>query len=237
MNHLLLLLALTGCTTIPPWTPAARPGGCPDGTRFVAGDVARIGALCVDRLEVSVADWRRCQACGAPPVEVAWPGISSEERELLAGACNASQVDREDHPMNCVSRDAAAAFCAARGARLPRADEWRWIAGQGRRAYPWGEAGASAERACASLDGIPRGSSCLVGTHPAGATPEGVEDLAGNLWEWTATPRADDPSSAVILGGAFNRGADALGGAVEAACPVVAQTYKVGFRCVRPPEG
>jgi iron(II)-dependent oxidoreductase len=90
-----------------------------------------------------------------------------------------------DHPVTEVTWYGAAAYCQWRGARLPTEVEWEAAArGQEGRIYPWGEDPPTTERAVyARL----RGAHEPVGQRPAGATPEGVHDLAGNLAEWTST--------------------------------------------------
>jgi len=52
------------------------------------------------------------------------------------------------------------------------------------RTYPWGERPPDAQRA---VFGRGPGETAPVGSVPAGATPEGVHDLAGNVDEWTST--------------------------------------------------
>jgi formylglycine-generating enzyme required for sulfatase activity len=68
--------------------------------------------------------------------------------------------------------------------RLPGEAEWEKAArgGQGR-LFPWGDAWDAAR--CNNAEPDDRlGRTSPIGTYPHGATPEGVQDLAGNVWEW-----------------------------------------------------
>jgi len=65
--------------------------------------------------------------------------------------------------------------------RLPKEEEWEWAAGGGERQYPWGNEAPDDARA---NYGEKVGQTTPVGAYPAGATPEGLMDLAGNVWEW-----------------------------------------------------
>jgi ergothioneine biosynthesis protein EgtB len=97
-----------------------------------------------------------------------------------------------------VSHAEAAAYARWRGARLPTEAEYQRAAfgGPGGErdgragAHPWGGAeptGVHGVFDFTSWDPQPAGS------HPAGASAWGVEDLAGNGWEWTSTPFAPFP--------------------------------------------
>ncbi len=92
-----------------------------------------------------------------------------------------------------VSLAEASAFAQWSGARLPTEAEFQRAAygsPDGERRYPWG-ADAPSE-----TTGVFDGTSWdpqPAGSHPAGASAWGVEDLVGNGWEWTATPFAPFP--------------------------------------------
>ena len=106
-----------------------------------------------------------------------------------------SQLSRLDHPVVCVSWLDAVAYtrwlAAVTGQpwRLPIEAEWekmaRWDArsGQARR-YPWGET-FEAARCNTTESGI--GTTTPVGRYPAGASPYGAQDVAGNIWEWASS--------------------------------------------------
>lgn len=91
----------------------------------------------------------------------------------------------DEHPVTEVTWAGAAAYCRWRGARLPSEAEWEAAArGREGRAFPWGDAMPTSELA---VIGLPSGTTVPVGSRPRGATPEGLEDLAGSLLEWTSS--------------------------------------------------
>src|SRR5437879_4987811 len=87
-------------------------------------------------------------------------------------------------PLTCIDQSEAAALAHRLDGRLPRSSEWEWMAaGPDRRRFPWGE--RPWDPVQANLRGSGLGRPAPVGDHPAGATPEGLHDVAGNVWEWT----------------------------------------------------
>jgi ergothioneine biosynthesis protein EgtB len=92
-----------------------------------------------------------------------------------------------------VSFAEASAYARWRGARLPTEAEFERAAYgtiEEPRGHPWGDEPPAPDHG--NLD-FQRWSPAPVGSHPAGATPEGVLELVGNAWEWTSTPFAPYP--------------------------------------------
>jgi iron(II)-dependent oxidoreductase len=91
----------------------------------------------------------------------------------------------ERHPVVEASWDGARAYCAWAGKRLPREAEWEKAArgGKGRK-YPWGNEAPDHTRA---HFGAGWNDLRPVGSFPAGASPYGILDMAGNGWEWVSS--------------------------------------------------
>lgn len=168
-----------------------------------------LSAYCIDRTEVTVAAYEACaaqKACPPAPGTVYGTKYTDDDEAARWNQfCNRS--DRRDHPINCVDWTQADAYCRSHDKRLPTEAEWEYAArGTDGRGYPWGDEPPDATRvnACgtecvvveerelqrgwtAMYDGDDGAvSTAPVGSYPAGASPFGVLDMAGNVWEWTA---------------------------------------------------
>ena len=160
-----------------------------------------------------------------------------------------------DHPAVEVTWFGARDFCAARGQRLPTEAEWEKAArGDDRRIYPWGSAPPSPERA---VYGRPYNATEGGHGRAAGVSPHHVDNMLGNLREWTSTilrpyPYRDDdgrePFSAaaaragarvVVRGASHDDPTESLSVTVRHSYDgrgASAGHHHVGFRCVRPGE-
>ncbi len=87
--------------------------------------------------------------------------------------------------------------------QLPIEEEWEWAASGGKRKYPWGE---KEPDETLSNYGEKVGHTTPVGAYPAGATPEGLMDMAGNVWEWMDNKYGlkEYPEARALRGGSWD---------------------------------
>ena len=127
-------------------------------------------AYYLDRYEATQAEYQTFVSATGRPAPLGWTG-----RRHPAGLAR--------HPVVSVTWADADAYCRWVGTRLPTEAEWERAArGTDGRPYPWGD---RFELGRANVGGA-RSGTTAVGSYPTGRSPEGVYDLVGNAWEWTA---------------------------------------------------
>jgi formylglycine-generating enzyme required for sulfatase activity len=133
-----------------------------------------LDAFWIDQLEVTNAMYALCVDAGGctPPQD-----FKSQRRPEYF-----NNPDFKDYPVVYVTWGQAKAYCEWAERRLPTEAEWE-RAGRGDdfRTFPWGE--DKANGLLANFNMLV-GDTSRVGTYPAGASPYGVLDMAGNVAEW-----------------------------------------------------
>ncbi len=130
----------------------------------------------MDKLEVTNAMYMLCvqqNVCKTPIL------FRSEKREKYFNT-----EEYVDYPVIYITWNDANDYCAWAGRRLPTEAEWERAArGDDFRTFPWGD-----ERPDTSRANFNRNSRDVsrVGSFPSGASPYGILDMAGNVWEWVA---------------------------------------------------
>jgi formylglycine-generating enzyme required for sulfatase activity len=147
-----------------------------------------LDAYFIDKYEVTNARYQACVdagGCTAPQ------SVNSNTRFPYYGTSTYA-----DYPVLNVTWHQASAYCAWSGKRLPTEAEWEKAArgSSDTRKYPWGDefdgnrlnfCDANCEFSWkdeAYNDGY--ADTAPVGSYPNGASPYGVMDMAGNVWEW-----------------------------------------------------
>jgi iron(II)-dependent oxidoreductase len=140
-------------------------------------------------------------------------------------------------PVVHVSFHEAQAYAAWAGRRLPTEAEWekaaRWDPATGRsRRFPWGDEEPGTQHANLGQRHL---RPAIAGTYPAGASPLGVQQLIGDVWEWTSSDFGPYPGSdyKVLRGGSLGTDAVAVRGTFRNWDLPIRRQIFAGFRCAR----
>lgn len=148
-----------------------------------------LDAFWMDQLEVTNAMYALCVNAGGctPP-----KSFKSQRRPEYF-----NNPEFNDYPVIYTTWGQAKAYCEWAGRRLPTEAEWE-RAGRGDdfRTFPWGE--DEADGLLANFNMLV-GDTSRVGTYPAGASPFGVLDMAGNVAEWVNDIYSSNYANAVTL--------------------------------------
>lgn len=192
----------------------------------------------IDRVEVSIADYKRCveaRVCTA----------------LVAPSPAPETPVPTTHAVVGVPWYGAKKYCEWVGKRLPTEAEWEYAARKPHfLLYPW-KSGFETSRANArgAEDGYE--TTAPVGSFPTGATPSGILDLAGNAAEWTAdwyeatwyqksperNPTGPEAPTGqrVVRGGSWSDPSYNLRATARTALDPNYSNNAVGFRCAATP--
>ncbi len=138
----------------------------------------------------------------------------------------------DTHPIVNANWYEATAFAEWIGLALPTDIEWEKAArGTDGREFPWGNDWD--ENKCCNLVGKSVGQTSPVGSYPWGNSPYGVQDMAGNVWEWCDSLNVETKKR-VLRGGCWNNGkvVDYFRIVSRIYCYSATRGNYLGFRCI-----
>jgi gamma-glutamyl hercynylcysteine S-oxide synthase len=149
----------------------------------------------------------------------------------------------ENKPVTWVSQQDARAYASWAGKRLPHEWEWQYAAqGADGRLYPWGNQWDDSAVPVPDKSRTMRGPD-VVDAHPKGASPFGVMDLVGNVWQWTDEFIDEHTRGGILRGGSYYQPQGSIWYFPQAyklnehsklllTSPSLDRSGAVGFRCV-----
>jgi len=149
----------------------------------------------------------------------------------------------DNRPVTWISQEDARAYASWAGKRLPHEWEWQYAAqGTDLRSYPWGNDWDASAVPIPDRSRTMRGPD-RVDAHPKGASPFGVMDLVGNVWQWTEEFVDEHTRGGILRGGSYYQAQGSIWyfpqaykltehGKLLLVSPSMDRSAGVGFRCV-----
>jgi formylglycine-generating enzyme required for sulfatase activity len=149
----------------------------------------------------------------------------------------------DNKPVTWVSQEDARAYARWAGKRLPHEWEWQYAAqGTDGRLYPWGNEWDDIAVPAPDKSRTMRGPDAVDG-HPKGASPFGVMDMVGNVWQWTEEFVDEHTRGGILRGGSYYQPQGSIWyfpqayklnehGKLLLMSPSMDRSGGVGFRCV-----
>jgi len=153
----------------------------------------------------------------------------------------------DNKPVTWVSVEDARAYATWAGKRLPHEWEWQYAAqGTDGRLYPWGD-NWKAEAVPVPDKGRTMRGPDAVDAHPLGASPFGVMDVVGNVWQWTEEFQDDHTIGGILRGGSYYQPQGSIWyfpqayklnehGKLLMTSPSMDRSGGLGFRCAQDAE-
>ncbi len=210
----------------------------PEGMVYVLGGALRIGRDSGGEENESPA-----HVATVKPFFIDLTEVTNEQYQKFIDATNYTappswQGNRfpagaEKLPVTDVNWEDATAYAKWAGKRLPTEEEWEFSArGPEGRIYPWGEEWIEGSANLSMTEGEKK-SIAPVGQYQTGASPFGILDLSGNVWEWTSSDYAAYPGGKITSPAGFSNLKVIRGGSYESTPKYATATLRRGWPATR----